>query len=80
MAALFVYEKNFYKWKPDETFLFPAESNNYTKKEGANKMKIFTGKRAKEEKVEQLLLENYDRYYRLAFSYVHNADDAGVEL
>ena len=40
-------------------------------------MKIFTGKRAKEEKVEQLLLENYDRYYRLAFSYVHNADDAG---
>ncbi len=35
------------------------------------------GKKAKEEKIEQLLLENYDRYYRLAFSYVHNADDAG---
>lgn len=40
-------------------------------------MKILTGRKTKEEKVEQLLLENYDRYYRLAFSYVHNADDAG---
>ena len=36
-----------------------------------------TGRKAKEEKIEQLLLENYNRYYRLAFSYVHNADDAG---
>ena len=33
-------------------------------------MMILTGRKAKEEKVEQLLLENYDRYYRLAFSYV----------
>lgn len=27
-------------------------------------------------KVEQLLLENYDSYYRLALSYVHNQEDA----
>ena len=40
-------------------------------------MKTLIGRKTKEEKVEQLLLENYDRYYRLAFSYVHNADDAG---
>lgn len=40
-------------------------------------MKTLVGRKAKAEKVEQLLLENYDRYYRLAFSYVHNADDAG---
>jgi len=40
-------------------------------------MKTLIGRRAKEEKIEQLLLRNYDRYYRLAFSYVHNADDAG---
>lgn len=40
-------------------------------------MKILIDRKTKEQKVEQLLLENYDRYYRLAFSYVHNADDAG---
>lgn len=40
-------------------------------------MMTLIGRKAKEEKVEQLLLENYDRYYRLAFSYVHNAYDAG---
>lgn len=40
-------------------------------------MMILTGRKAKEEKVEQLLLDNYDRYYRLAFSYVHNSYDAG---
>lgn len=40
-------------------------------------MKTLIGRKAREEKVEKLLLENYDRYYRLAFSYVHNADDAG---
>lgn len=39
-------------------------------------MMILIDRKTKEEKVEQLLLENYDRYYRLAFSYVHNADDA----
>lgn len=26
--------------------------------------------------IENLLVENYPRYYRLAYSYVHNADDA----
>jgi RNA polymerase sigma-70 factor (ECF subfamily) len=32
---------------------------------------------SKEALVEQLLLTNYDRYYRLAYSYVHNDADAG---
>lgn len=30
----------------------------------------------KEQRIEQLLLENYNRYYRLAYSYVHNEADA----
>ena len=40
-------------------------------------MFIFPGKQEKEKKIEQLLLENYNRYYRLAMSYVHNEADAG---
>lgn len=42
-------------------------------------MKFFSGKEnnSKEEKIEEILLENYDRYYRLAYSYVHNDADAG---
>lgn len=43
-------------------------------------MKFFSGKNteiAKEQKVEQVLLENYDVYYRLAYSYVKNESDAG---
>lgn len=38
---------------------------------------FFRGKDKKEQKIEQLLLENYNRYYRLAYSYVHNEADAG---
>ena len=30
----------------------------------------------KEQKVEETLLDNYNNYYRLAYSYVHNEDDA----
>lgn len=41
-------------------------------------MFIFPGKQEKEKKIEQLLLENYNRYYRLAMSYVHNESDAGI--
>ncbi|MFR4350967.1 MAG: RNA polymerase sigma factor [Roseburia sp.] len=37
---------------------------------------FFPGKNRKEQKVEQILLENYNRYYRLAYSYVHNEADA----
>lgn len=37
---------------------------------------LFQRKNAKEQKVEQVLLENYNRYYRLAYSYVHNEADA----
>lgn len=38
---------------------------------------IFPGKDSKEQKIEQLLLENYNSYYHLAYSYVHNEADAG---
>lgn len=37
---------------------------------------LFPGKDRKEQKIEQVLLENYNRYYRLAYSYVHNEADA----
>ncbi len=37
---------------------------------------LFSGKHGKEQKIEQLLTENYNRYYRLAMSYVHNGADA----
>lgn len=43
-------------------------------------MKIFSGKDAgiaKEQKVEEILLKNYDTYYRLAYSYVKNEADTG---
>ena len=37
---------------------------------------LFQKKNTKEKKIEELLLENYNRYYRLAYSYVHNEADA----
>lgn len=42
-------------------------------------MNFFSGKenRTKEKRIEEILLENYDQYYRLAYSYVHNEADAG---
>ncbi len=42
-------------------------------------MKFFSAKEepTKEQLVEQIILDNYNRYYRLAYSYVHNPDDAG---
>lgn len=41
-------------------------------------MNIFSGKdKVKEKKIEEILLQNYDSYYRLAYSYVHNEADAG---
>lgn len=33
-------------------------------------------KNTRERTVEQVILKNYDRYYRLAYSYVHNEADA----
>lgn len=39
-------------------------------------MILRNGKKEKEELVEKLLLENYNKYYRLAWSYVYNSDDA----
>lgn len=38
---------------------------------------FFPGKEKTEKKIEQILLENYNSYYRLAYSYVHNEADAG---
>ena len=38
---------------------------------------IQMGNRKKEKIIEELLLSNYDQYYRLAYSYVHNDADAG---
>lgn len=34
------------------------------------------GRNRKEQAVQSALLENYDKYYRLAYSYVHNEADA----
>lgn len=39
-------------------------------------MEIRVVKDTKEQIVEKVILENYDRYYRLAYSYVHNDADA----
>ncbi len=38
---------------------------------------IQAGRKTKEKAVEDLLLKNYNQYYRLAYSYVHNDADAG---
>lgn len=38
---------------------------------------LFSEKSKKEQKIEELLLKNYNSYYRLAYSYVHNEADAG---
>ena len=41
-------------------------------------MSFFPGRKQKqnEELIEQIILENYNQYYRLAYSYVHNEADA----
>lgn len=42
-------------------------------------MHIFTEKRNRSNRklIEEVILENYNQYYRLAYSYVHNEEDAG---
>lgn len=44
-------------------------------------MHLFSGKKEKEKEnkilIEQIILEKYNQYYRLAFSYAHNEEDAG---
>lgn len=42
-------------------------------------MHFFSGKEEKENKIliEQIILEKYNQYYRLAYSYTHNEEDAG---
>lgn len=42
-------------------------------------MHFFSGKKEKTNKtfVERIVIENYNQYYRLAYSYVHNDADAG---
>lgn len=39
-------------------------------------MAVLPWKKSKEKIIEELLLNNYNRYFRLALSYVHNDDDA----
>ena len=43
-------------------------------------MQLFSGRNSNRERnretIEKIILENYNQYYRLAFSYVHNEDDA----
>lgn len=41
-------------------------------------MNIFSGKKDKKnrELIEQVILENYNKYYRLAYGYAHHAEDA----
>lgn len=41
-------------------------------------MNIFSGKKDKKnrERIEQVILDNYNKYYRLAYGYVHHAEDA----
>ena len=42
-------------------------------------MHFFPGKKNKtnKEAIEQIILDKYNQYYRLAYSYVHNEADAG---
>lgn len=40
-------------------------------------MGFLPGKKTNEKAVEDILLTNYNQYFRLAYSYVHNEDDAG---
>ncbi len=40
-------------------------------------MSLLISSKKKRDVIEQLLLENYNQYYRLACSYVHNDADAG---
>ena len=39
-------------------------------------MHIFSRKHTNQELIEQMLLDNYNQYYRLAYSYAHNEADA----
>ena len=41
-------------------------------------MQLFSGRNsnANKEQIEKIILENYNQYYRLAYSYVHNEADA----
>lgn len=39
-------------------------------------MAVLPWKKSKEKIIEELLLNNYNQYFRLAYSYVHNDDDA----
>lgn len=39
-------------------------------------MAVLPWKKSKEKIIEELLLNNYNQYFRLAYSYIHNDDDA----
>ncbi|MBQ8591238.1 MAG: hypothetical protein IJ485_00585 [Lachnospiraceae bacterium] len=53
-------------------------SNSYTKQEEVTVLQLFSRKKSKTNKelIEQIILEKYNQYYRLAYSYAHNEADA----
>ena len=73
MIKYFVVKK-----KKLETFSISVSSNiQKSERRGKNNpMAISSTKTGKEQIVEKLLIENYEQYYRLAYSYVHNEADA----
>lgn len=50
------------------------DKNGYRR---CKKVSFMVSNKKKRDVIEQLLLENYNKYYRLACSYVHNDADAG---
>ena len=57
-------------------FSFPHSLIDRKQKKEAKNLGLLSFKKTKEKIIEELLLHNYNRYYRLAYSYVHNEDDA----
>lgn len=58
-------------------FLHSDSLINRTKQQEAKNLGLLPWKKTKAKTVEDLLLTNYNQYFRLAYSYVHNDDDAG---
>ena len=55
------------------------ESEYNREKIGGRKLQLISSRKKKtnEQLVEEILLEQYEQYYRLAYSYVKNEADAG---
>ncbi len=61
-----------------ETFLPGKRSNITEHRKGVKKLHIFFNRRENEKReiVEQIILEKYNQYYRVAYSYTHKEADA----